>query len=190
MLEQTIGAIASCLFKVLHPLVNSDVLGPAIEIIRKALEQGSVSIERELCEGAATFVNQTTKSPWTKGGGRRRAANQNDKENGSEEKKAELEKFLNELILALLSHKGQSAGSDSGGSGSGSALGSGLGSSLGAGSESLRKSRVGLAHALVESFAVNAQSRGNLASILDGWLQSERSRPLREEIEKVRAMLD
>jgi hypothetical protein len=174
MMEQTIGAIVSCLFKVLHPLVKSDILGSAIEIIRKAHEQGSVSIEKELCEGAATFVSQTAKE-----GGRRRAANQNGEENGSEEKKAEFEMFLNELILAILSHKAGEVGGGPGGLGLGSVVAS----------ESLRKSRVRLAHALVESNRLNAQSRGNLASILDGWLQSERSRPLREDVEKARAMI-
>ena len=52
--------------------------------------------------------------------------------------------------------------------------------------ENLRKAKVRLGAALVESNLCNAQTRGLLASIFETWTQSERSRPLREEIEKMR----
>ena len=152
--------------KVLHIPASADVLDPTLAIIRTAHAQGSVSVDLALFEGLGTLLSDTTKFPLLKDG-RRRAANQSDKENGSEENEADadLERFLQEIILAVFSH-------DS--------------SRLEASPEKLRKSRVRLSRILAESSGCNAMSRGKLASIFDMWLRSERSRPLREDIEKAK----
>lgn len=50
--------------------------------------------------------------------------------------------------------------------------------------ESLRKSRISLAVAFVQSGIPNLQARGTLADLLNAWLQAERSRPLRSLLEE------
>jgi hypothetical protein len=156
----------SCLFKVLHTRAQSDILDQALGIVRKAHAQGSVTIDIALYEELGTFLSHTAKSPMLEDGARR-PANQNDKENGAEEDEAEVERFSQDLILALLGHD--------------SFRGEGLSQP-----ETLRKSRVRLGLVMVERRGCNASSRGQLAPILDMWLRSERSRPLREDIEKAR----
>ena len=148
----------------LHLPLTADVLEPTLAMIRKALTQRSTSIDLAVYEGLGTFLSETAKSPMLEEG-RRRAANQSDKENDAEENEADLEQFLQEIILALTSH-------DS--------------SRLEASPENVRKSRVRLGLTLVERKACNASSRVRLASILGMWLDSERSRPLREDLEKAR----
>ncbi len=152
----------------LHLSAIVDVLDPTLEIIRKALAQGSTSVDLAVYEGLGTFLSETAKSPMLEDG-RWRAANQSDKENVAKENEAELERFLKEIILALTSH-------DS--------------ARLEASPENLRTSRVRLGLILVERHACSAVSREKLASILDMWLRSERSRPLREGLEKARDLND
>lgn len=152
------------MFKLLHLPPTADVLDPTLKIVRKALAQGSTSVDLAVYEGLGTFLSGTAKS-FTLEEGRWRPANQSEEQNGADENQAELERFLEEVILALTSH-------DS--------------SRLEASPENVRKSRVRLGLTLVERRACNAVSRGRLASILDKWLNVERSRPLREDLEKAR----
>ena len=142
----------------------ADVLEPTLAIVRKALAQKSTSIDLAVYEGLGTVLSETAKSPLLEEG-RRRAANQSDEENVAEENEAELERLLQEIILALTSHDP---------------------SRLEASPENVRKSRVRLGLILVERKACNAVSRGRLAAILDMWLNSERSRPLRADLEIAR----
>ena len=148
----------------LHPPLTAEVLEPTLKIIRAALAQRSTSVEIAVYDGLGTFLSETAKSPRLEEG-RLRAANQSDKENGAEENEAELERFLQEIILALTSH-------DS--------------SRFEASPENVRKSRVRLGLILAERKACNAVSRGRLATVLDMWLHSERSRPLQADLEKAR----
>lgn len=89
-----------------------------------------------------------------KQGGSRERTNQN----GAKENAAGIEAFLAQL-LAVLSHEGSPA-------------------------ESARKIRVQLGSALASCQALNSSLRATLAPILGSMLQSERSRPLRDEITK------
>jgi hypothetical protein len=165
----SISAILSCLFRVFSTRAQWSVLDSALEIVRLAHAQGSVSIETALYDGLNSFVSATAKgtADISTNDGRRRTANQDENENGSGENQTELARFLQEAVLALFSHtSGDSARN--------------------AEPEALRKSRAGLGSSLVGHHAINAASRGFLASIFDTWLQSERSRPIRDELEKAR----
>ena len=133
-------------------------------IIRKAHAQGSGKVDLAVYEGLGGFLSKTTKPP-TLEEGRRRAANQSDKENGAEENEADagLERFLHEVVLALFSPEETQMPL-----------------------EPVRKSRVRLGLTLAERPDTTPTSRGLLASIFDLWLSSERSRPLQGDLEKAK----
>lgn len=126
-------------------------------MIRLAQKQASVVIDTAMYEGAGTFLSRTAKSPSVEEG-RLRAANQENEGNGAADTNT------HELALAIISHSESSRVEP----------------------EMLRKSRVRLGLTLVERSGCNASSRSRLASIFDMWLTTERSRPLREDIEKAR----
>jgi hypothetical protein len=125
-----------------------------------------------LYDGLSSFVSATAKgtADISMYDGRRRIANQDESENGSGENQTELARFLQEAVLALFSH---SSGDSSRNEPESFNL-------------KFRKSRASLGLSLVGHHACNAASRGFLASIFDTWLQSERSRPIRDELEKAR----
>lgn len=114
-------------------------------------------------EGAERILSRTAKIPSMEEG-RQQGTNQEVEENGADASE------LHKLILAILSHSvGKSESSR-------------------VEPEILRKSRVRLGLALVERSGCNASARSRLASIFDMWLKTERSRPLREDIEKARTL--
>lgn len=157
----------SSLFKLLSAHAQWDVLDSALEISRLAHAHGSTSIDTALYDGLNAYLSATSKGTLSTAG-RRRTANQDDNENGSEEdeNQAGLARFLQEVLLALFSPSRDDSSRNE--------------------PESLRKSRARLGLTMVGHHACNAASHNQLASILDTWLRSERSRPIRDELEKAK----
>lgn len=173
--EVTASAIVSCLFKILASHPNVEVLDQAVEIVRKAQATRSSEVDSALYTGAKFFVVNCRKF--------------SDVENGEDREMKGSEK---ENASASDGAPASSAGS---GDGEGlSAAFEPLVLSVLAGddgrqateAENLRKDRVALAVALVERAP---RISVPLAAILDTWLQTERSRPLREEIERTRLLI-
>ena len=154
--------LLSCPIKVLPMHAKSDVLEPAVEIAKKAHAQHSATVDVALFDALAKLFSRLAKTSLDEGG--RRGANQSDKEDNVSG--AALEAFSEQIVALLTSHESSRPHSAS--------------------SEKLRKSRVNLAVSLAQSEVGSPASRVQLASIFDTWLESERSRPLREEIQKGR----
>jgi hypothetical protein len=156
-------AVAACTFKLLSTNASKEVLDQALQITKTARAQKSNSIDVAMFDAAAIFFSRLSKT--SKEGGRR-AANQSDKENDSRPHQA----F--EAFLALLLEDDDSS------------------RDAGSQPELLRKSRVQLALAVSGSEVCSASSRARLASQLGTWILSERSRPLREDMQKAKSILE
>ncbi|KAL2427107.1 Proteasome component ECM29 [Exophiala dermatitidis] len=189
-LEATATAIVSCLFKVLASHLRVEVLDQAKQIVEKALAMQSRAVDSALYEGAKYFVLHAPQIK-TKDGvhgemegcdnNKNAAASDDARGTGSApavmveeatERRAEgdgrkdsgtgrFEPF-EPLLMAVLAADSSRQGSEI---------------------ESQRRSRVGLAQALAER---GVQDPAALTAILDRWLQTERSRPLREDMERAR----
>lgn len=157
----------------MHPPATSDVLDPAIRVVERAYAQRSSTTDAIIYESLATFVSKDTELRKEKGG--RRSANQGDKENGAASNEASradpepFERFLEKVVAALFSHDSARDYSTD--------------------PEKVRKLRVALALALSRNNLCSRSSRTSLATILDRWHASERSKPLREELETARQSL-
>jgi hypothetical protein len=153
--------MAACLFQTLGSKVDASVLDSATALVRQMHAQKNTSVDLALCQRAASFVTRVSAVE----GGSRTTANQN----GAQDSADSAEKFAafaNELVLALLSDYDHAT------------------------TESARKAHVALASALAQSGLLsNDSSRAQLGSILDTWLNSERSKLLRDEITHAKATL-
>ncbi|KIV95343.1 hypothetical protein PV10_03010 [Exophiala mesophila] len=201
IVEDTISAIVSCLFQQLTAQTRREVLDAALEIVGKARRLRTSEIDRATYEGAKILMEKQRPE------GRRVDGFRRDTKGG------DVEKTLgNAADAASASALGSGAGengSAEGGEGPQSAregiasepravalalalaaLGSGDSASIdrqASEPEHLRKSRVSLALAVAQNCG---QRSDTLARMLDGWYESERSRPLREEIDRVRQAND
>lgn len=154
--DRTLDAIVSCLFDMLGPAAEPEVLDQATVIMQKIQAQKNPALDTALCQGAAAF--------FARAGVKDEGGSEGTNQKGAKEKEAEpgFEAFSDQIILALLSHYDHASAP-----------------------EASRKVRVELGWVLARSPTLtNEASRGRLASILEGWLQSERSRPLRDDIAK------
>lgn len=197
--EATISAIVACLFQQLTAQTRPEVLESCLGIVRKARAVRTSEIDRATYEGAKALMEAERKEgvrPGTRSG--------------------DVEKTL-ENAAGSGSGSGQGGmGSAGGGDGAKAgqegdgqsfegiasgpvavavalalaALGSGDSSSMdrqASEPEHVRRSRVGLALAVAQKGGQRSEA---LAGMLDGWYESERSRPLREEIDRVRQAND
>lgn len=178
MVEATASAIVSCLFRILVAHANFGILDSAIEMVRKAHAMRSTIVDGALYDSAKFFLVNGTKNG--SDGGRSEAsgfAKQNASASngasasepseglaGGTGRTGDFERFQ-PLILAVLSFDESRQASEV---------------------ENLRKSRVALALALAEQ---GVQDAAALAAILDTWSQTERSRPLRDDIERARLLV-
>lgn len=177
VVDATSSAIVSCLFKLLTTHADPEVLASGIEIVRKALAIRAGEVDSALYEGAKIFVLTWPKKK--RGGvvdGENPSATNQDAQASSQEKVGEkpetgegrarpaFERF-EPLVMAVLDSDPDRQAQQP---------------------EHIRKSRVGLAVAFVER---GVQESASLAAILDAWLKSERSRPLREDVERARLMI-
>ena len=147
-----------------------DVLDVAMRLVERAYAQRSSTIDATIYESLARYVSNDTERGSDKGG--RRSANQGDKENGAALDEASLasrvepellERFLEKAVAVFFSHDSSRDYSTD--------------------PERVRKLRVALALALSRNQLGSESSRASLAAILDKWHASERSKPLREELQ-------
>jgi hypothetical protein len=144
----------ACLFGVLRSHDAGAALDAATQITEKIHAQRIPALDTALCEHAALFFT------WLNGeqGGSRATTNQN----AANQDSTRYEAFSGRILLALLEENRQFVSS----------------------AESARKARIQLASALAQSRAMTQSSRARLASVLSSWLQHERSRLLRDEIDQ------
>ena len=165
------------MFKILASHPESEVLDQAIAIVRKAQASRSSEVDSALYTGAKFFVDNCGK--------------QTDVAGADSEMKGIHKENASASDGAPASSKGDSAGS-----GDGKRLFEPFGPLILAvlagddarqanETENLRKDRVALAVALAER---GPRISVPLAAILDTWAQTERSRPLREDIARARLL--
>ncbi|ETN38924.1 uncharacterized protein HMPREF1541_06966 [Cyphellophora europaea CBS 101466] len=167
-MDRTLEAVGLCLFEVLSPRGKADVLGQAGAVVNRLHAQKSPALDTALCQQATSFFMRVVKEIEENEENQRRGC-EGTNQNGAYEIGAGsgLEAFSEQLILALLSHFDHASAP-----------------------ESARQARVELGSVLAGSPTLTtAQSRGRLAPILDSWLQTERSRPLRDDMAKAVEML-
>lgn len=139
-----------------------------MKIVSRAQSQRSNVIDAAVYDSLARYVSKLTETSEVEGG--QQTTNQKSEENISKENEAEsIAAFLDKVILAATSHDSSRTVSSE--------------------SEYLRKSRVGLVLALSRNPDCNVATRARLASILDGWHGSERSRQLRDDLDSARQNL-
>ncbi|KIX07081.1 uncharacterized protein Z518_05058 [Rhinocladiella mackenziei CBS 650.93] len=177
MVESTASATVWCLFKLLATHANAQVLDSATQIVQKARATHASAVDGALYESAKFFVVNVspmkkdegvrfgTENPSASNGAapslRLRTGEKSERRAGGEGPSGFWETF-EPLVLAVLSSDTARQASEP---------------------ENQRKSRVSLALAIAER---GVQQPAALAAILDTWLQAERSRPLREDIERAR----
>ena len=187
--EASASAIVSCLFKILASQPNVEVLDQATEIIHKAQAMRSSIVDLAMYEKAKFFVvkwpsqqkidgvdiemkgfqkekeNENASATLASNGAPASAGNENDPEVAANQAapRGAYERF-EALILTVLSADDGRQVSET---------------------ENLRKERVALALALAGR---GSRLSAPLAAILDAWSQTERSRPLREDIERARLL--
>lgn len=190
--EASASAIVSCLFKILASQPNVEVLDQATEIIHKAQAMRSSIVDLATYEKAKIFVvkwpsqqkidgvdiemkgfqkekeNENASATLASNGAPASAGNENDPEVAANQvgevaSRGAYERF-EALILTVLSADDGRQVSET---------------------ENLRKERVALALALAGR---GSRLSAPLAAILDAWSQTERSRPLREDIERARLL--
>jgi len=183
VVEASASAIVSCLFKILAARPNVEVLDPAAEIIRKAQAMRSSVVDLAMYEKAKFFVTKwptqqkidgvdiemegAQKENASASNGAPASSGRNPEEAANEASiagfRGAYERF-EPLILTVLSADDGRQGSET---------------------ENLRRERVALALALAGK---GSRLSAPLAAILDAWSQTERSRPLREDIERARLL--
>ena len=188
VVEATVAAIVSCLFKMLTGHANPEVLDSATTIVRKAQAMRVGEIDSALYDEAKIFVLTWPKTKKgvedIQGKGYENGENPSATDEAapaSPEKssvtvwrvpeasedgtakglRGSFERFEPLVMAVLDSDPGRQAQQP----------------------EHIRKSRVALAVASAERNSLRSLS---LAAILDTWTQTERSRPLREDIERAR----
>jgi len=159
-------AVVTCLFKILATHVDPDVLDSARQLVEKAHAMQSAAIDTALYDGATFLITTTRSENPSLGDGR---VGENDVKNASASDKADdprrFARASEEIGLALLADPGDSP------------------SLPGSEPEKLRISRVALGMALAEN---GVHYPDKLDAIFDQWLRTERSRPLRSDIERAR----
>ncbi|KAK5341475.1 proteasome component M29 [Exophiala xenobiotica] len=183
VVEASASAIVSCLFKILAARPNVEVLDPAAEILRKAQAMRSSVVDLAMYEKSKFFVTKwptqqkidgvdiemegAQKENASASNGAPASSGRNPEEAANEASLAGFrdayERF-EPLILTVLSADDGRQGSET---------------------ENLRRERVALALALAGK---GSRLSAPLAAILDAWSQTERSRPLREDIERARLL--
>ena len=131
-------------------------------IVEQANTHGARSTRLALFEAAKTFIERFDE----RDSGQRR---QSEVEKHSMDGREHREVFTAGMGLALLEDRGPISYDQE--------------------SENLRQARIQLALAMVQGNVARALQRGQLEKILRGWLDKERSRPLRAEIERLMRML-
>lgn len=201
--EATISAIVSCLFQQLTAQPRAEVLESCLGIVGKARAVRTSEIDRATYDGAKALMEAEGKD------GVRRDTRGGDVEKTLENASGSGLGPGQGRMESAGGGDGAKAGQEGDGqAGAGAAEGIASGplavavalalAALGAGDSSsmdrqasepehVRKSRVGLALAVAQK---GGQRSGALARMLDGWYESERSRPLREEIDRVRQAND
>lgn len=133
-----------------------------MRVVRLAHETKSSGIDIEIYDGARRYITQATADPPSSGtgGGQIRNPPTGSPEPGEPEPFAG---FLQGLVLALFADDSAHHASHH---------------------EAQRKSRAGLIMALAESGHLTQSARHTLAAALSSWVQGEKSRPLKMELEK------
>ncbi|KAL2427097.1 Proteasome component ECM29 [Exophiala dermatitidis] len=187
--EATASAIVSCLFKVLASHPRIEVLDEAKQIVEKALAMQSRAVDSALYEGAKYFVLHAPQIQ-TKDGVHGKMEGCDNNKNASASNDARGTGSAPAMVGEASERRAEGDGRKDGGSGRFEPFEPLLMAVLAADSsrqgseiESQRRSRVGLAQALAER---GVQDPAAFTEILDRWLQTERSRPLREDMEKAR----
>ena len=180
MVEASVGAIISCLFKILASHPNAEFLEQVTEIVKKTQAMKTYVVDLALYENANGFVKKwpiKQKSDGVdiemKGAEKENASASNDAlaatrkgEDGPGEPPAGYERF-EPLILAVLAAEDE-------------------GHRQGSEPENVRRERVALAVALAGR---GTRVSAPLAAILTTWAGTERSRLLREDIERAQLLL-
>ncbi|KAI1614467.1 proteasome stabiliser-domain-containing protein [Exophiala viscosa] len=175
--EVTASAIVSCMFKILASHPETEVLDQTIAIVRKAQATRSSEVDSALYTGAKFFVDNCGK--------------QADVAGVDSEMKGINKENASASDVAPASSKGDSAGSEDGQRLHEPfeplvlAVLAGGDARQANETENLRRDRVALAVALAER---GPRMSVPLAAILDNWSQTERSRPLREDIDRARLL--
>jgi hypothetical protein len=188
VVEATTSAIVSCLFKLLRTHADPKVLDPSMQIVRKAHAMQAGEIDIALYEGTKNFVLAWPKK---KRGESIEEVEGYDKEKSSENPSA----TKNSAPASMKPKEGEFSEASVDHTANTGRVGPFEGFEPLALAvleinparqeqpERVRKSRAELAMALAEH---GMKSSAALAAILDGWLQIERSRSLREVIERAR----
>lgn len=125
-------------------------------IIQKAHSQASNKVEMSLCQGVQTFVEDVVAK---------------NSEKNADYDGQKFERFLHELVLALVAPDRPAASSTSH-------------ATHGSDPESLRLARAQMTHQLSQIKTISLATREILDQVFRNWLESERSRPLRELIQE------
>lgn len=164
MQDETLCSIITCLFANLHVSTASDVLEQSMAIVKRAHAQASSIVEISLCQEVKMFVEGVVEKEQEKDADEMKA----DRSATSPELSGQkFERFLHELVLALLdvdrlvSARHTTHASDT---------------------ETLRFARTQMGLKLSQVKTISLATRGVLSKVFDGWLENERSKPLRELI--------
>lgn len=189
MAESTTSSIIPCLFKVLATHAHVELLGQALHIAQKAHGIRSGLVDGTLYESAKIFVDGRSRRAGIDGGAQETVVSADQNASAS---------LASKEALATESRRGSArVESEAGAKGQGQEGSFGpfdpLVMAVLAASpepwrdpERVRRSRVELAVALARR---GLQDPGALAAILDPWAREERSRPLRDDIERARRLL-
>ncbi|KIW30103.1 uncharacterized protein PV07_05877 [Cladophialophora immunda] len=178
VIEATVGAVVSCMFRILSTHAHPESLDPAMKIVQKAQAIRSSTLDITLCDSAKFFVVNGPAKGVDGDGGSGRGEDLDDKitsasslatasaprpsaREGSELDGRRAFEPFQPLVMAVLACPPEPWREP----------------------ERARKSRAELALALAQQGMPDPAA---LAAILDPWLVEERSRPLREEIGRAR----
>jgi len=179
IVEETVSAIVSCLFKVLSAHTSEEALDSATKIVEKAQANRSNALDIALYDSAKYFVSKSPKRHMA--------------DDVGEEAKAESDKITSPASNGALATQQRSSADDASAEGIDPGVFERFQPLIMAvlafplepwrQPERGRRSRVDLALALAQR---GPQNPAALAAILDPWVPEERSRPLREDIERAR----
>ena len=165
LVEKTLVASSKCLFQVLSASSSSEVLESSMWIVGQLRSSPIRPIRLALYQGAKDFVETMSEVDRK---GPHLGERVNTMENHSEKSMTkEVEVFITRAILALLQDNGQTS------------LSSYIDDP-----ENLRRARVSLGLAAVNVDVAQVLPLGELESLFNAWLTVERSRPLRDDIQK------
>lgn len=151
-------ACVHCLFAVLSPRTGSEGLDRGMWIVEHTHRSGVRSVRLALLQGAQSFIERSIELT----DGSHRSVEDQERHGKVRD---EVEVFTVRLALALLQDNGPVIYEQE--------------------TENLRRARVSLGLALVQGHVAQALPRDQLRAIFRLWLEKERSRPIREDIQRL-----